>query len=101
MAAETVRNRKFGLSTRSRVEGKQGKINLASADINVGLGTTMKIKDGGGPQDNSGKKPKKNPEHGKFAAALEAVTSEIKELKEMVLNQTSQSSSRDPITTPR
>ena len=79
------RNRKFAFSARSRVEGKQGKINLASADIDVGLGTTMEIKDGGGPQDNSGKRPKKNPEHGKFAAALEAVTSVVKELKEIVL----------------
>ena len=70
MAAETVRNRKFGLSTRSRVEGKQGKINLASADINVGLGTTMKIKDGGGPQDNSGKNLRKTQNMGNLQLLL-------------------------------
>ena len=49
----------------------------------------------------TGKKAKKNPEQGKFAAALEAVTTEVKELKEMVPNQTSQSSSRNPVTAPR
>ena len=46
MAAETKRNRKCELNARSRGKSKQGKINLASADINVGLGITMEIKEG-------------------------------------------------------
>ena len=76
MAAETERNKKFGLTARSRAEDKQGKLNVASADldINIGLGTTMEIKEGVGPQNSSRKKPKKNLEQGKFAAAVEAVT---------------------------
>ena len=52
MSSETERNRKFGLSARSRAEDKQGKINLALADINAGLATTMEIKSSSGPQDN-------------------------------------------------
>ena len=39
--------------------GQAGKINLASADINVGLGTTMKIKEGGGPRITQGKSLRK------------------------------------------
>ena len=55
MTAETERDRKAGLSERSRAEGKHGKINLASADINVDLGTTIEIKEGVDPRITQGK----------------------------------------------
>ena len=70
MAAETERNRKFGLGARSRAEGKQGKINLASADINVGLGTTMEIKGRDGSLDNSGKNLRKTQNKGNLQLHL-------------------------------